>query len=103
MQFLAAARQPHPCLLLTPQPCKTSVNIQFSFLTWTPLQEFLQNSINFRLTNRLKIRMAENNVLLQEFHQIAAKIAKIAAFTSLLRKSKGFLGTSLGLASVEKF
>ncbi|TDL55477.1 hypothetical protein E2R60_07925 [Paenibacillus dendritiformis] len=50
-------------------------------MTYNPLEELLHSCINFRLSNRLKTKIDGNNVLLQEFHHIAAKIAKIAAFT----------------------
>ncbi|CAH8772699.1 hypothetical protein [Paenibacillus dendritiformis] len=58
-----------------------TVNMQFSMVTCTPLQEFLQNGINFRLFNRSKTKSDENNVLLQELHQIAPQITKIAVLT----------------------
>ncbi|WP_407055986.1 hypothetical protein [Paenibacillus dendritiformis] len=58
-----------------------TVNMQFFMVTCTPLQEFLQNCINFSLFNRSKTKIDENNVVLQEFHQIAPRITKIAVLT----------------------
>ncbi|CAH8771177.1 hypothetical protein [Paenibacillus dendritiformis] len=48
----------------------------------SPLQELLQNGINFSHAYREKTKIAEND-----------------AFFRLLRKSKGFLGTSSGPVS----
>ncbi|XGA14899.1 hypothetical protein ABU162_30360 [Paenibacillus thiaminolyticus] len=40
-----------------------------------PLQEFLQNCINFSLNDRLKAKLGEKDALLQEFNKKRAKIA----------------------------
>ncbi|WP_213471142.1 hypothetical protein [Paenibacillus dendritiformis] len=50
------------------------------------MDQFLQNNINLSTINGFKAKIGENDALLQESHQIATQLAKIAAFTRLLRK-----------------
>lgn len=54
--------------------CKTA-KLQYSLTAFTPLQEFLQNYINFSLNDRSKAKFGEKDALLQEFNKIRAEIA----------------------------
>lgn len=58
--------------------CKNAV---FSSMTFTPLQEFLQNCTIFSLYSSSKAEISKNDVLSQENYQIIDKIAQIAVFT----------------------
>ncbi|WP_374017307.1 hypothetical protein ABU162_24550 [Paenibacillus thiaminolyticus] len=75
-----------------------AAKIQFSLTTFIPLEEFLQNSINFSHPNGLKAKIGENDVLLQESHQIAAQIAKNPAFTQAFDSSREIPSASAVLA-----
>lgn len=67
-----------------------AAKMQFSLMTFIPLEEFLQNSINFSHANGLKGKISENDVLLQEFRQIADKMARNPAFTQDFGSSRGY-------------
>jgi len=55
--------------------------MQFFLTAFTSLQGLLQNCINFSLSSRWKAKIAENDVLLQEWLPIAAEIAQIPVLT----------------------
>ncbi|RJG25626.1 hypothetical protein DQX05_05985 [Paenibacillus thiaminolyticus] len=52
-----------------------TVKLQFSLMTFTLLQEFLQNRINFSIGKKWKAKIGGNNVLLQEFNIISGQRA----------------------------
>ncbi|MFD3271796.1 hypothetical protein ACE3MS_17030 [Paenibacillus dendritiformis] len=56
------------------------------------MEQFLQNNINLSHANGLKAKIGENDALLQESHQIATQLAKIAAFTQDYAASSVFRG-----------
>lgn len=67
--------------LLTAQLAGETVKMQFSSMTFTPLQQFLQNCTISSLYSSSKAEISKNDVLSQENYQIIDKIAQIAAFT----------------------
>ncbi|WP_407055728.1 hypothetical protein [Paenibacillus dendritiformis] len=56
------------------------------------MEQFLQSNINLSHANGLKAKIGENDALLQESHQIATQLAKIAAFTQDYAASSCFCG-----------
>ncbi|WCF10881.1 hypothetical protein NDS46_13985 [Paenibacillus thiaminolyticus] len=62
-------------MLLTARLAKKTAKLQFPLVKFPPLKEFLQNSSNFSYANGLKAKISEIDVLLQEWHEIAAEIA----------------------------
>lgn len=66
--------------------------MQVSLITFIPLEQFLQSNINLSHANGVKAKIGENDALLQESHQIATQLAKIAAFTQDYAASSVFRG-----------
>lgn len=77
---------------------KKTVKMQFFLMTLIPLQAFLQNCRNFSHANRSESKIGKIGVLLQEFHQMAVKIAKIPACTQDFAFSSNFLRVTLLLS-----
>ncbi|WP_197259935.1 hypothetical protein [Paenibacillus dendritiformis] len=55
--------------------CRKAAKMQHSLATFTPLQEFLQNRINFLLNHKQNAKIGENNALLQEFNNMRVQVA----------------------------
>ncbi|TDL58191.1 hypothetical protein E2R60_06975 [Paenibacillus dendritiformis] len=71
---------------------RKTAKMQVSLITFIPLEQFLQSNINLSHANGVKAKIGENDALLQESHQIATQLAKIAAFTQDYAASSVFRG-----------